>query len=260
MRRRLSMLGLVTLACLVTACGPRKIRGSGIMAGEDRTVRGISAVRLLTYGELQVQQGEAEALRVEAEDNLLPFLVTNVHDGTLEIGAAPEVTLRPRRWARYRLTVIDLEAIEIWGPDAVTLGDLTLDELEIRHAGDGNLSVDALQVRRLALWLTGGGSMSIQRLEGEVLEANLASRGDLRIEGGAVTAQDLTLTGPGDASTWQMSSREAWVRVRDGGSAWVHAAERLEVRLSGRGDVHYAGDPTISLVRTGVGRVRPLGE
>jgi len=45
--------------------------GSGYIVSEDRNVSGVTAVRLMTSGDLTIEQGNQESPTIEADDNLL---------------------------------------------------------------------------------------------------------------------------------------------------------------------------------------------
>src|SRR6185295_3610097 len=60
-------------------------RGSGNVISQTREVSGFDAINVSYPAEVLIKQGSAESLKIEAEDNLLPNLKTQVKNGTLEI-------------------------------------------------------------------------------------------------------------------------------------------------------------------------------
>ena len=71
----LLILTLPALACRAgSAFIGKTIRGSGEVSEENRPVNGITSAELATTGTLYIELGAREALRVEAEENLLPLL------------------------------------------------------------------------------------------------------------------------------------------------------------------------------------------
>ena len=78
----LLILALSILACQVG--GLMGVRGSGNVAEEDRAVSGFTGVALAGIGELTIEVGERESLRIEAEDNLMPYLEAEVRNGMLK--------------------------------------------------------------------------------------------------------------------------------------------------------------------------------
>src|ERR1043166_6963443 len=64
--------------------GPAE-RGSGKLVSETRNVSDFQAIDVSYPAQVLVQQGTKESLKVEAEDNLLPGLKTQVKNGVLQI-------------------------------------------------------------------------------------------------------------------------------------------------------------------------------
>src|SRR5437870_5172514 len=77
------------------------VHGSGNIVTEDRQVSGFDGVSVSGAGELIISQGNVEALRIETDDNLLPLIKSEVHDGRLLIGPR-NVNLDPTKSLRYQ--------------------------------------------------------------------------------------------------------------------------------------------------------------
>ena len=95
------LFAVSTLGCI--CCGidfgaarfgwPGAVRGSGRVVQEERPVSNVNAVRLATFGDLTIELGEEEELRIEAEENLIPYFETRVQNGTLIISQRPNLRL-----------------------------------------------------------------------------------------------------------------------------------------------------------------------
>ena len=81
---------LVLSACSV-------INGSGHVETETRQVSGFTGIDLAGSGEVTIEQGDAESLTIEADDNVLPALTSKVSDSTLKLGKKPGTTVRTKR-------------------------------------------------------------------------------------------------------------------------------------------------------------------
>ena len=120
MKNRFSftLVGLA-LICSILACtwsipGIQSVIGSGKAGAEDRNVSNITGVDLGTSGTLDITIGTSESLRIEADDNLLQYIQTDVSGGTLVIKTRPGVvTMQPVRPIKYHLTVTRLNSLGI---------------------------------------------------------------------------------------------------------------------------------------------------
>ena len=69
---------ILLVALLVSGCGFQVVTGSGKVATETRNVSGFTSVTLAGIGNVYLTQGETESVRIEAEDNLIPYFETSL--------------------------------------------------------------------------------------------------------------------------------------------------------------------------------------
>jgi hypothetical protein len=229
---------LLLAGCDVLTALEDAVRGSGVLATEQRDVRGASAVVMAAPGTLFVQQGDREELRIEADDNLIGHLRTRVDGRTLRIDVQPGRILQPARPIRYYLVVQDLERLTLSSSGSAEIRNLAVFELEAVLGGSGDLLLDRFGADRLSLTVSGSG------------RARAA---------GAVIEQTVALTGSGDFEARALESRFADVHTSGSGSATVRVRERLTARVAGSGSVFYYGSPQVQRTVTGSGTVRRLG-
>jgi carbon monoxide dehydrogenase subunit G len=284
----LVVFALSTLACF---CGglnvktvrfgwPGAVRGSGRVAEEGRQVSGITGVELATFGDLSIEVGEREELRIEAEDNLIPYFETEMRNGTLVIKQRPNVRIVSRQPVNFYLTVKELKSIEITGSGNVSApdldaegfratiggsGDLRMEDLEagpvtVRINGSGGMRMKDVDAETLSVRITGSGDMDMGDLNADTLEVRLTGSGHLDIAGGQVDRQEITINGSGDYSAGNLSSSAADVQLTGSGSATIQVEERLNAALTGSGDVRYTGSPTVEESATGSGDAVHVGD
>jgi len=226
----------IAIACNVPFI-PEK--GSGNMATESRDVSGFDQVSLDGVGTLTIEQGDHEALTIEAEDNILPLIRTEVRNGRLEIGIRRGTSIQPTREIRYHLTMRDIHAIEVEGSADVESAGIQTDALTLRLAGSTDARIDRFAGDRLTVRISGSGTCSIA---------------------GDVTDQRVEIEGSGEYSAAHLASETAAVDVAGSGDATVRVAQTLTVSIAGSGDVQYYGNPSINQRILGSGRVERADE
>jgi len=229
--RSLNLLGVlsVCLGCQLS------VRGSGHVETEERTVRDFDRVVVEGEGTLLLEQGDDERLVIEAEDNLLDELTSDVHDDTLELTQRRNVSLRPTKPIIYHLQMRDIRAV--------------------RLRGSGNLRADEIETPDLELDIEGSGSMDVEELVAERLDAQIDGSGDIQL-GGEVDWQRVRIFGSGEYSGFGLRSEECIVDIEGSGRVEVHVTDELEVDIEGSGDVRYEGDPSVTTDIDGSGDVR----
>src|SRR5581483_10725353 len=140
------------------------IRGSGNVITESRAVSGFTRVALAGIGNLNIQQGATESLSIEAEDNLMPLITTEVTDGMLIIGIdelKANGTPVPTKPIIYNLQMTKLDGIRLSGAGNVYGTALTSDSLDIATSGAGNMKLNELQASRITAALSGAGNVEV---------------------------------------------------------------------------------------------------
>lgn len=242
MKRRVLMV-LVVLVVALSAQGCAAIRtvsGSGTVKEEERQVSDFTGVELATIGNLTIELGDKEALRIEAEDNLLRYFETQVRNGVLKIKDRHNVTLIPTKPVYFYLTVKELDTIVI--------------------SGLGNVEVPDLKAARFSVNISGAGDVDIEELDADRLEVGISGLGSLYIDEGEVEEQGITISSAGNYRAKGLESAEAEVHISGVGSATVRVRDHLKVTISGAGSVRYVGSPTVEQDVSGVGHVERIGD
>jgi hypothetical protein len=216
--------------------------GSGQTQTEQRSIDDFHALSLRFPAEVTIRQGETPALTIEAEDNLLPQLTTQVDDGVLIIRNSERdwsERVHPTRPVKISITVTELDEIDFSSAGKITVEQLETETLEVSLSGAGEITLTGLQAGRLECKLSGAGSIHADGTADEV---------ELRISGfGSFYGEDL-------------ESRSADVTISGAGSATLRAEDRLSATISGAGSISYYGSPDVDQRISGAGSVRRLGE
>lgn len=253
--RVLSICGLVMLAACGTIGLPSNItRGSGTLKTESRSVSGITAVELDTSGNLVIKQGETESLSIEAEDNLLPMLTSDVTGGVLKLSTKPNTGFSATKPITYTLMVKDITSLTVNGSGNASGETLHSTQLMITLTGSGTLTLGAAQADNLNITVTGSGGATITAVTGQTLTANLSGNGTLTL-GGTVNDQTVTITGSGSYNGEALSSKTARVSSSGSGSAAVQVSDTLDASVVGSGSITYKGSPTVTQKRMGSGSI-----
>jgi hypothetical protein len=236
-----SILLMSIFACDVAGdLGAQSVRGSGTVVEESRDIGDISAVELATQGRLYIEMGGSESLRIEADDNLMEYIETDVRASKLVIDNRRGTNLRPSQPINYYLTVDELDTIEISSSGDIEAGDL--------ESGSFSLSISS------------SGDLTIEGLEATSLDVRISSSGDLEILGGQVQQQDIIISSSGKYTAENLASAEAEVNLTSSGTAIIQISERLSGRLSSSGDVRYIGNPDVNVSTSSSGRAVQISE
>jgi predicted small secreted protein len=283
MNRRLYIPSAILLiAMLVSGCSFQTVSGSGKLSSETRTVSGFSSVTLAGIGDLYITQGPTELVRIEAEDNLIPYFDTSVVGGTLMIGLKDQymgITLQPTRPVKFYVTLPKIEAVTLAGSGNIFASQLKTAAFKISLLGSGNISTDTLTATTLDLLLSGSGNLNLGSVSASQVNSIISGSGDIQVNtltasklssrttgsgnitlGGEVTDQSAEILGSGAYQAAGLKSATATVNVTGSGNSQVSASSTLNVTILGSGDVAYSGHPTVNASIAGSGKVNPASQ
>ena len=243
MNRRVLAILLVLIAALsLQGCvGIKGVRGSGNSDEKVYEVSDFTAVEIATLGNLYVEFGDTESLRIEADGNLLRYFEVVVRNGTLRIEHKNANTLIPKDPINFYLTARSLDRIAV--------------------SGLCNVKVeDDVETDRFTLAISGGGNVDLAELYADTFVVNISGLGNLSVAGGEVEQQEIFISGGGNVKARALRTTDTTIRVSGLGSATVNVNDHLKVTISGGGSVEYLGSPSVEQNISGLGHVESLSD
>jgi hypothetical protein len=150
--------------------------GSGNVTSESRDVSGFDEVELEGIGNLSIQQSGSESLTVEAEEDVLPKIGTEVVDDRLVIGPEPGTSIRTTEPINYELTVEGMRALEVSGAGDVEAEGINTDELAVTISGSGDVKISG-EADRQEIDISGSGDYRARDLESEEVKIDVGGSG-----------------------------------------------------------------------------------
>lgn len=221
------------------------------MAGkvtETREVAEFDRILVKGVGKIFVQQGGEQAVTVEADDQFIKRITTEVQDRKLifDVGrdwleriVQPAMEFLHSREIILRVSLRELKGLEIQGACDLEAKDVRTDDFDLKMSGASNVKVLGLDANRLDAEMPGAGKMEIT---------------------GKCDAQTVTVTGAGQYDASHLETKNTKVALTGVGNAVVWAKENLEVSVTGVGSIEYYGNPRIKQSTAMLGVVRNLGE
>ncbi len=215
------------------------VTGSGNLTSENRPVSGFSQIALNGLGNVTVVVGSEESLVVEAEDNLIQYITTEVHGSNLVIGTKNGFQILPKKEIKYKVILKSVEGLTIGGAGNITADNLNLAALSLGVAGTGNIQLAGLQADSLNVQISGAGSIKVDGQSTD-LTVGLSGAGNFQGADFKNSTTNVTISGTGNASVWSTGS--------------------LSVTISGAGSIQYYGNPNVTKTITGLGIVNDMGD
>ncbi|MFN8254126.1 MAG: head GIN domain-containing protein [Bacteroidales bacterium] len=197
------------------------IKGDGNVTRKSRDISGIQKVEIEDGIDLYISQGSTEKLEIEADENLHPFIKTEIENGTLKIYLSKSVW-KSKTLNAY-LTIKNIDGLSAsGGSDVESSTTLKIEELSVICSGgsDANLEIESSKLRFKA----SGGS------DGKLSGKTKVFLG--KASGGS------------DIKAYDLISGDCFIEVDGGSDAEVTVNGNLNASGSGGSDVKYKGNPT----------------
>lgn len=241
MKKSIFILALMALS-LQTAnaqwwSGSKKIKGNGNMKTENREVSDYEGVELEGSMNVELIAGNEGNLKVEAEENLLQYIVTEVSGDELKITTEKGYNLDPSGDNKITVTVPfkDLSSVSLTGSGDIRSRDrITAENFEVKLTGSGDIQLP-LQAKNARASITGSGDIDLM---------------------GSARDFECKVTGSGDISAFEFKCENVDATVTGSGDIQVYATEELRAKVPGAGDIEYKGNPKKQDFKTiGVGSI-----
>jgi hypothetical protein len=216
------------------------VTGSGTITSETRPLAGWTAVALGCPGTLDLKIGENRGITIEAEDNILPLIETNIEQGRLMIRIKPGLrTIRPTLPILFKAATPAIDALAVSGSGSIRAPRIEGANLDVDVSGSGDIDVASVHLTTLETRISGSGGVTI-RGDADEHEARVSGSGELN-------AHDLT-------------SQRAHVTISGSGSAMLRVEREIDGRISGSGSIVYSGNPSTTIRTSGSGRAVKMPE
>jgi hypothetical protein len=138
------------------------VKGSGNVTTESRDLSDFNSVEVGGVFEVEITAGQDFAVEVEADDNLLPLIRTNVHNGVLHIEAADRI--KNSNGLKVRISAPNIEQVQASGASRVNLSAVNNEELRVFTSGASKMHLSG-ESAKLDLEVSGAGSVDAEELK-----------------------------------------------------------------------------------------------
>lgn len=233
------------------------VQGDGQNASETRQVTALDAIDVNGPMQVEVRVGQAAALQVEGDSNILPLLRTDASSGTLRVWV--EGNVRTSHPLRVTYSTPTLRQVDANGSGALTISGLSGGPLSLALNGSRAVRVSGY-VARLDLRMNGSGGLDASGLDSGAIAARVSGSGRLTLGRVSGDQLNLELNGSGGASA-SGSVRNMTVRTNGSGSADLAglSSQSAELSTNGSGSISAAVTQSVVAAAHGSGRVTVYG-
>lgn len=209
------------------------VKGDGPIVSENRYTQSWDEVALMIPADVYIVQGEDEGITIEAQDNVLDVIETEVRHGELKLKFEDGVVVK-----RF-------DPIKVY----VTTNDIS----QITVSGSGNVYNESpLVTNELRVRISGSGNVDLHDIDTPLMDARISGSGKVYLDGFTADLY-LQISGSGDIYAFDLLTETAEVSISGSGRTEVTVADYLDAQISGSGSIYYRGHPDIDSRISGSG-------
>lgn len=213
----------------------QRIKGNGNVITKTRTVSDYDGISVGGSFDVILIKGKEGEITIKGEENIIPYIVTEVKGGTLKVRYKKNTNIRTTK----TLTVtVPFKAIE-----KVSLG------------GSGNIrSESVIKADELSVGLGGSGDIKLT-IEANELSAKIGGSGNIKLEGNAKEF-NASIAGSGSIKAYGVKASIANSNIAGSGNVRITVTDKIKAKVVGSGNIYYKGDPAkIDIKSVGSGDV-----
>jgi hypothetical protein len=232
--------GLVFVLAIASCYNPfhKTIGGNGNITTSVRNIQSVQRIKCEGSYDVQLTQGSPVSLKIEADENLQPYIVTDVNGDELVIHSKEDVNIDPSRKIKVYITTDKLEEFKLSGSGNVnTMNKFTGgDHLDLGISGSGNMHFNVNTPR---------------------VNCNISGTGDIYLTGETRDSK-IDIAGSGNYHAEDLKAENASVKIAGTGDAHLFADSTLTINIAGVGNVYYKGDASVSQNIAGTGKIKKI--
>lgn len=154
------------------------VRGSGNAAAESRDASGFTAVEVGGVFQVEIVNQKDFSVEVEADDNLLTFVKTEVDGDTLKIYS--EESMNTRSPVRVRIGAPNIAKLDASGASKVSMSNIKNESLVLGLSGASKVSLSG-ETGRLNVEASGASSVDAAKLNSQAAEIEASGASNVTV-------------------------------------------------------------------------------
>ena len=266
MKRRLLFLLFAGLTTTI-ALGQKK---------ETRSVSGFTGINASSAFNITVAKGDLESLSIEADNDVMQYVRSEVRNGTLHLYIDNGNTVRNIKKLNASVVMKNLDNVVLSGACKFTANDLfTTENFKLESSGASNIIVN---VNTGQLNIAASGACKIEITANVTGDANFNVSGAANVKAalkanntgftfsgvcsieltGEATNMEMVVSGTSKVKAESFLVKTAFIKSSGTSSVTVNVTDTLKVNSSGTASVNYKGSPILDANVSRAAKVRKL--
>lgn len=171
---------IILSICMLASCDSRRIVGNGQITTEQRELPMFSHIQVLGSIELNIKQGDAQSLSVQADSNVIPVVITKVENGHLIISTKSGVIFSTKHPIIVNIVAKQVLQIQSSGANQIKVTGLKGEGLNLSFNGSSEAKLIG-QVKQVSYNLVGTAHVDAKKLQSDIANVHISGASELSL-------------------------------------------------------------------------------
>lgn len=172
------LLLVLTVVLLASGCRMMGVRGNGNIVTEERE---ISAFEILDVGgafNVEIVSGKSPYLKIQAEENLIPLIRTEIKGDKLVISSRKN--LNPRKELKIYIEVPDLKVADVSGASRVNAENVSTGKFAVYASGASHVTITG-KTDKLLVEASGASHINTYEFTADEVKADVSGASSVKV-------------------------------------------------------------------------------
>ena len=225
---------------------------------ESRSVSGFTGIDASGIFEITIVKGSTESLTIETNDDVMPYVRSEVKNGILRLYLAKNnsKTLK-NNTVKVSIVMKNLEKVSLSGACQITSNDLFVSENFTGSCSGSSVMTINVNTGRMNIKASGSSNLQMKANVTGDTKMNFSGSSNIDLNG---SAKNLTVNVMGASNFKAEDFVTGTADIKASGSCrvTVHVTEELNVTSSGASTVHHKGSPAITQKSSGSSVIKKI--
>ena len=232
----------------------QSVKGSGnVIKDENRKIGAFTKIHVASGIDGYVKIGNENKVVLEADDNIINLIKTEVKDGTLKVYVDKNVK-KAKKMKAY-ITAKSIEGLYASsGADLIVESTIKGKKLSCKASSGADLHLSA-EVDNFNGSASSGADIEIKSLKAKTTNLKASSGADLDISSGSTQSLNVSASSSGDIDASDFKAETCNANASSGSDIEIHVTKSLNAKASSGADISYEGNPSVEKKTSGGGEV-----
>lgn len=199
-----------------------KIKGNGKVVTVTRTTSDYDGIGVGGSFDVILVKGKEGKITIEGEENIIPYIETEVNGNNLEIKVKKNTNIRTTRKLTVTVPYTDIDKVSLGGSGNIyNEGILKTSDLKVSLGGSGNITL---------------------AIDSNEVKSSIGGSGNIKLNG-STNEFTCSIAGSGSIKAYDLTTEVLNATIAGSGSISTTVKTKIKAKVVGSGSIYYKGKP-----------------